>query len=81
MYVALLGVAELPAYTVTAPITDKVGRKPFIIGCFMLTALVEVTLVVLLLVGQGAGTGGVGPCIVGMGVGKVIGWPRVGPVL
>ena len=30
----MLGVFEIPAYTATGPIIQKIGRKPFIMMCF-----------------------------------------------
>lgn len=52
-YMAVLGVAEIPAYTITAPITSKTGRKPFVAGALLLTAIMEGTLVILMFFGEG----------------------------
>jgi len=44
---AALGVAEIPAYTITAPITTKFGRKKVVIICLALTAVLEIILAIL----------------------------------
>ncbi|XP_018011542.2 organic cation transporter protein isoform X1 [Hyalella azteca] len=48
---AVLGVAEIPAYTVTAPITARLGRKKFLIGGLLLTCALQILVVVLTVIG------------------------------
>ncbi|XP_018011532.2 solute carrier family 22 member 15-like [Hyalella azteca] len=44
---AVLGLAEIPAYTVAAPITARLGRKKFLIGGLLLACALQITVVVL----------------------------------
>ncbi|XP_018017412.1 solute carrier family 22 member 15 [Hyalella azteca] len=48
---AVLGVAEIPAYSVTAPITARLGRKKFLIGGLLLTCALQIIVVVLIVIG------------------------------
>ncbi|XP_047738681.1 solute carrier family 22 member 15-like [Hyalella azteca] len=48
VYMAVLGVAEIPAYTVTAPITARLGRKKFLVGGLLLTCALQILVVVLI---------------------------------
>jgi len=41
----LLGLSEVPAYTISVPITNRVGRIKFIMGGFIITAGLQLTLV------------------------------------
>ena len=49
LYMALMGVAELPAYTITAPITQHFGRRTFLVASLLLTTVMHMILVVLML--------------------------------
>ncbi|XP_018017414.1 organic cation transporter protein [Hyalella azteca] len=51
VYMAVLGVAEIPAYSVTAPITARLGRKKFLIGGLLLACVLQITVVVLTVTG------------------------------
>ena len=52
---AIMGVAELPAYTITAPITQRLGRRTFVVASLLLTTVMHMILVVLMLTKEDGG--------------------------
>ena len=51
IYMAILGVMEIPAYTLTIPITKKIGRKNVISSGLIAAALLEIIIVSVILSG------------------------------
>ncbi|XP_064080244.1 solute carrier family 22 member 13-like isoform X2 [Macrobrachium nipponense] len=49
LYMALLGVFEIPAYTLTAPITKRLGRKSVVITCLVCCGALLISVTGLLL--------------------------------